>query len=249
MKRLLSLIVVGVIMLTPITVLAQPDAPIVVEWQDGVPYDGNGDVIKIEGKGWIYDGTLDKPMFQLVDEKYNVLEQRETTGMRDPTDHEEGEGIEVDEDEEFGWLTLQAELPEDADGKDVLVSIQGEGGSGDYRLIKQNNYEVTVQLPIGTYEVENARIDGDLALTYSCEYNSDTEIRANDGTNLYFTFVKGNLLNAGKTDAAIIQDEEETTTNNKADIIMIILYVLIGIIVVFAGLFVFLLIRNRRDSY
>ena len=137
-KGCLLAVLVMVVCLLPTNVFAQADIPNITQWMSSngqrVPLDADGDVIKIGGEGkkdeaWVRDLTSDEIVYYLMDSDYNIKETKSEAEFqpildKDTTDSATGEIIKTDEGEKTGTLMLEAKLPDELKGKDVIVSIK-----------------------------------------------------------------------------------------------------------------------------
>ena len=199
-------------------VYAQLDVPKIVSWKSGIPYDGDGDPVKVyKDTVWCKDLTRASPVYVLVNKDYVILEEKDQIGGDDPTEGFPGEKISW-EGENTGWLTLTASLPEDVQRKDVVVTLQGHGGCGDYYLRAVNGYEESVELPVGTYSVAGAMISGDYAQRYQPEFGRQITIQEGTGTRLVIVFHDDvQLFSAKKGVQEQIIDEESNGTKSKTN--------------------------------
>lgn len=258
-KGCLLAVLVMVVCLLPTNVFAQADIPNITQWMSSngqrVPLDADGDVIKIGGEGkkdeaWVRDLTSDEIVYYLMDSDYNIKETKSEAEFqpildKDTTDSATGEIIKTDEGEKTGTLMLEAKLPDELKGKDVIVSIKRTNGeSGSYRLYETNNYEATEIVPVGEYTVMDVRINGDMANEHMASYEGTTEVTEDGGA--YFNFDFTDNIEMKRPDVDDVQGEEVVEETKGFPLALkIVIGVLggIGLLVLVAAIQI---IRRRR---
>ncbi len=152
---------------------ADLDIPIVVKWENGVPYDLDGPVEVYKESVWVRDKSSGRTRFVLIDKQYRILEERDELERADKSGQEDGSGswFMLPENGKTGTLAVSAILPDELLGKDVVVAVSSGEGVESLYLRQVNGYVQTELVPAGTYRLFEAKILGDVMQKYDPVYD------------------------------------------------------------------------------
>ena len=228
---------------------AELDIPIVVKWEQGVPYDLDGPVEVYKDSVWVRDKSGTEDRYVLIDQDYQILEEREELERSDGRSREGGSRgwFKGAEGETAGSLSVSARVPEELWGKDVVVTVSGgDGRTGSLYLREVNGYEQTELVPAGIYRIFEAKILGDLSQKYTPVYEEkDLEISSNGYGHVQIEFKEG--IGTSPAETAMQDKKQGTIDKGRMSFIGVILVGIMVVMLVLAIAFVIAGIRHEKE--
>lgn len=180
--------------LAPMKAYAEIDAPMIKSWQNGKPYDLDGDPVLDPDyfpEGWCLDISQNpEGVYEYVNADGSIkttMSVNDFLKKYDDTYKEGGEDVSASSDAgNTGVINFTATVPEDVNGTDVIIGIRNtDGDTYKIRLYSANKYAQTAFVKPGTYTITSANLDGDTAMQYQAKYSSDTQTIKKDGSGSF----------------------------------------------------------------
>lgn len=226
MKRIILLFCLIVFMVIP--VYADLQMPQVYSWEEETARDFNGNPIT---DCWAYDPSQETEKFVKLDSEGHIIEKKETF-------EEEGEST--------GWIEVEAILPDELKGYDVVVGITGPD-SYQILLYGINNHKARQEVLTGTYKIEIAMISGDYKGEYPATFPDEIVVYENStAAVIKVDFTKEEVEEPETTiqekePEIVIEDEKTEKSISTLQIIVISVFALI----IVAGIYIFKKIRDN----
>ena len=226
------------------------DIPIVVKWEDGVPYDLDGPVEVYKDSVWVRDKSNAETKYVLIDEQYKVLEERKELERTDSgrREGERGTWFTVPEGGKAGTLAVSAVLPEELLGKDVIVTVSSNDGQGSLYLRQANGYEQTELVPAGTYRLFEAKVLGDVTQKYNPVYDAaDLVISERGYGHLQIEFREG--VGAAQDEETGKETEMEKVSPDQSFVspATVVMAVIVGVIIISVIAFILLSVKMNME--
>lgn len=225
MKRIILFLCLIVFMVIP--VYADLQMPQVYSWEEETARDFNGNLIT---DCWAYDPSQETEKFVKLDGEGHVIEKKETF-------EEEGQST--------GWIEVEAILPDELKGYDVVIGITGPDS---YQIILYgiNNHKARQEVLVGTYKIETAMISGDYKGEYPATFPDEIEVYKNSTAAVLKTdFTKEEIeepeTTIQETPDPVIEEEKPEKRISILQIIVISIFVLI----IVGGIYIFKKIRDN----
>lgn len=225
MKRIILFLCLIVFMVIP--VYADLQMPQIYSWEEETARDFNGNLIS---DCWAYDPSQETEKFVKLDSEGHIIEKKETF---------EEEGAST------GWIEVEAILPDELKGYDVVIGITGPDS---YQIILYgiNNHKARQEVIAGTYKIETAMISGDYKGEYLATFPDEIEVYENSTAAVLKTdFTKEEIeepeTTIQETPDPVIEEEKPEKRISILQIIVISIFVLI----IVGGIYIFKKIRDN----
>lgn len=188
MKRIILFLCLIVFMAMP--VYADLQMPQVYNWEEETARDFNGNLIT---DCWAYDPSQETEKFVKLDSKGKVVEKKESFES---------------EEEATGWIEVEAILPDELKGYDVVVGVTGPD-SYQILLYGINDHRTMKEVLTGTYKIETAMISGDYKGEYPATFIDEVRVYENStAAVLKIDFTKEDEVEEPETTEQITTEPE-----------------------------------------
>lgn len=224
MKRIILFLCLIVFMVIP--VYADLQMPQIYSWEEETARDFNGNLIS---DCWAYDPSQETEKFVKLDSEGHIIEKKET----------------FEEEQSTGWIEVEAILPEELKGYDVVVGITGPDS---YQIILYgiNDHKARQEVLTGTYKIETAMISGDYKGEYPATFPDEIEVYENSTAAVLKTdFTKEEIEEPETTIQETPDPVIEEETPEKSISILQIIVISIFVLIIIGGIYIFKKIRDN----
>lgn len=209
-----------------IPVYADLQMPQIYSWEEETARDFNGNLIS---DCWAYDPSQETEKFVKLDSEGHIIEKKET----------------FEEEQSTGWIEVEAILPEELKGYDVVVGITGPDS---YQIILYgiNDHKARQEVLTGTYKIETAMISGDYKGEYPATFPDEIEVYENSTAAVLKTdFTKEEIEEPETTIQETPDPVIEEETPEKSISILQIIVISIFVLIIIGGIYIFKKIRDN----
>lgn len=212
-------------------VFADLQMPQVYSWEEETARDFNGNLIT---DCWAYDPSQETEKFVRLDNEGKIIEKKETFET---------------EEQSTGWIEVEAILPDELKGYDVVVGVTGPD-SYQILLYEINDHKAMKEVLTGTYKIETAMISGDYKGEYPAVFTDEIRVYENStAAVLKIDFTQKEEIEEPKeTEQTTTETEPEPITQEDEKGISVLQIIVLSIfaIIIIMGLFIFKKLKDNE---